>query len=196
MVNRLMTDALSRIPRRLIHPSDSVTARDRQGPAGARGYGRQVEAKREREGICNAGLAGDARHPLHPADFESDETTERGARVQVGAACSFEAAADLGEAQRDEQRRAADRQKRNRAPRAHLSRHLRRQQEDRTADHLIHADCGEIPLPELASERELACGTPAHRIYLSHTAGLLRYSFDCASFFRGVTLSGSMRTIR
>ena len=37
------------------------------------------------------------------------------------------------------------------------------------------------------------CAKPAHSYF---GAGFDRYSFDCASLFRGVTLSGSMRTIR
>ena len=104
--------------------------------------------------LAIARLARDARHPLHPPDFESDESAEGRAGVQIGAAGPFEPAADFGEAQRDEQRREPDRQKRDRAPVADLRGDLGRQDEDGAADHLVDADGGEIPLAELAPEGE------------------------------------------
>ena len=96
-------------------------------------------------------LARDAREPHHPADFEADEAAVRRARRQVRAAGAIEAAADLGKAQRDQQRRKPDREKRQRAPGPDLPRDVGRQQKDGAADDLIDADRGQIPAAQLAT---------------------------------------------
>ena len=106
--------------------------RDRTASAGRKG--RPVETQGEHDAVRDAGLAGHARHPLHPADFESDESAEGRAGIEVRSAGPFEPAADFGEAERDEQRRDPDRHKRDRAPDSDLRGDLRRQDENGAAD--------------------------------------------------------------
>ena len=87
-----------------------------------------------------------------PADFERDKWTERRAGIEMSAACPFKPAAGLCKAQCHEQRGEADENERNRGPVADLGRDLRRQYEDRTADHLVDANRGEVPLAEFAPQ--------------------------------------------
>ena len=90
---------------------------------------------------------------MHPAHFERDEGAECSSRVDVRSAGTIEPAADFGEAQRHGEGRDAHQHETDRTPRADLRRDLRGHEEDRAADHLIHADRREIPAAERAPER-------------------------------------------
>ena len=119
----------------------------------AAGHRWNVEAQRQRNAVGHTGPAGKARHPLHPADLEPDQPAKRRARVDVRAAGHLEATADLGEAERDEQRRQPGEGKRHDCPGADLLGYPRRQKENPAADHLVDADRHQVPSAERASER-------------------------------------------
>ncbi len=145
-------------PRRLLDAAD-VDPRQEDGQGRDRGRPRQpngerwpVERQSEREAVDHRGVTGHSREPQQPADFETDETSERRARGKNGAAGSIEAAARFCEAQGDRQGQQADGQKRKRSPRTDPGMDLRRQQEDRAADHLVDADRGQVPLPQRAAQ--------------------------------------------
>ena len=126
MVSALTTHALCRMPRTLTHASADVMPMSDRGARPADGHRRPVVAERDGDAGHHARLAGGAREPLHPADFERDEASERRAGVDVRSAGAVEPAADFGEAQRDGQRRDAHQHEPDRAPRADLRRDLRR----------------------------------------------------------------------
>ena len=158
IVSALTTQALCRMPRTLTQASPDVIAVSTSRARPARGGGRPVVAERDGDAGHHARLARRAREPLHPADLERREAAERRARVEIRSAGAVEAAADLGEAQRDRQRREAHQHEPDRrSTRADLRRDLRRHQEDRAADHLIDADRGQIP----AAERARSVGAAA-----------------------------------
>ena len=151
-----------------VDPAEDQRERDQERRAGPAGRQRRpVVAERDGGRRHDARLARGAREPLHPADLEADEIAERRARVEIRAAGRVEAAAQLGEAERDGERQQPDQDEADRAPRADLRRDLRRPEEDRAADHLVDAERGEVP----ASERALQRDHPT-RLYHERSAAL------------------------
>ena len=152
----------------------SAEIAQRAPPAGR--HDRPVEAERKRQAVDDGCLARGARDPLHPAHLEADEPAERRARVEIRTARPLEAAADFGEAKRDEQRREAGHDERRHAPGADLRGHARRRQENGAADDLVDADRRQIPAPQLAPERDAGrrsgggCGHAAGCIMLGGAA--------------------------
>ena len=105
-VRTFSTRLLCRMPRTLIAAIAAMIDGNRRGAGPAPRHRGPVEPERADEHVDHRGPARDAREPLHPADFEGGEPAERGASVEIGPAGPFEAAADLGEAERDQHRRA------------------------------------------------------------------------------------------
>ena len=141
------------MPRRLAQVNPPSTPRmtsargrpdDRAGP---------VKAQRQRQPVDHRGAARDAAEPQHPADLEADEAAEGDPGRANRSARGLETAADLGEAQRDQQRRQADGGEHHRPPVADLAGDVGGQQEYCRADHLVDADGGQVPTAQRAPQR-------------------------------------------
>ena len=136
-----------------IHPGEGERhRRDHHDAADPARHRRPVETQCEGHGVDDRSLSGDARDPLHPADFERDEAAKGGTGVKVGAAGAPEPASHLGETQRDQQRREPYGDKRDRPPVPDLRSELRGQDEHGAADHLVDADRRQVPFAEFAQQ--------------------------------------------
>ncbi len=113
---------------------------------------RPVASERVDEDVDHRRPARRAREPHHPADFEGGESAERRACVEVRASGSLEAAPCFGERQRREQRGESDRCDEPRSPCPGRRGEPRGEREDAAADHLVHADGGEVPAAQLAAQ--------------------------------------------